>query len=260
MSELVHKKNIQKYWTDNVPGLDKGGKSAKIGMQFFKKIDNYRLQNEPYVIPLIETLSKSKGRLLEVGCGLGADLRNFAGRGMSTVGVDLSFNNVKLTKKGLEFYKYNGNVVNSDAENLPFKEASFDAYYSFGVLHHTPDTAKAIAEAYRVLKKGGKCIVMLYHKGYAYLYINVFYGFKRLFTSENKLISNYYDSTPLSKMYSKKDAYRLFRNFKNVSFDVTTFAFGGVDVNSKLKKVHHLLKNRFLMERLGQFLIIKAEK
>jgi SAM-dependent methyltransferase len=53
----------------------------------------------------------------------------------------------------------------ADAENLDFADASFDRVYSHGVLHHTPDTARAISEIHRVLKPGGQAMVMLYHRG-----------------------------------------------------------------------------------------------
>lgn len=255
------KKLNKEHWSRNVPGLGRARELvAEINKDFFDEVDAYRIRNEPYVVSLIEEFSRENGRILEVGCGLGADSRNFSRRGMRVVGLDLSLGNARLTKKGFECCGLDGNAICSDAENLPFKDESFDGYYSFGVLHHTPDTAKAIDEAHRVLKKGKKCIVMLYHKGYAYLYINLLFGLKRLFVSEEKLISDHYDFTPLSKMYSKKTSAGLFYKFRKVEFEVTTFAFGGVDVNNKLRILHYLLKNPCLMNRLGQFLIIKAQK
>ena len=61
-------------------------------------------------------------------------------------------------------------VRTADAESLPFEDSSFDRVYSWGVLHHTPDTRKAIGEAIRVLKPGGRACVMLYarHSWVAY--------------------------------------------------------------------------------------------
>jgi SAM-dependent methyltransferase len=53
----------------------------------------------------------------------------------------------------------------SDAENLDFAGDSFDIVYSHGVLHHTPDIEAAVREVHRVLKPGGRAIVMLYHRG-----------------------------------------------------------------------------------------------
>ncbi len=40
----------------------------------------------------------------------------------------------------------------------------FDVVYSHGVLHHTPDTARPIQEIHRVLRQGGRAVVMLYHR------------------------------------------------------------------------------------------------
>lgn len=52
----------------------------------------------------------------------------------------------------------------ADAENLPFSNDMFDAIYSWGVLHHSPNTEKAILEVLRVLKSGGTAKIMIYHK------------------------------------------------------------------------------------------------
>ncbi len=51
-----------------------------------------------------------------------------------------------------------------DAENLPFPADSFDLGYSFGVLHHSPDTIKAIGELVRVIRPGGELKMMLYNR------------------------------------------------------------------------------------------------
>jgi ubiquinone/menaquinone biosynthesis C-methylase UbiE len=53
----------------------------------------------------------------------------------------------------------------ADGERLPFADAAFDAVVSFGVLHHTPDTRRAISEIRRVVKPGGLAIVMVYRTG-----------------------------------------------------------------------------------------------
>ena len=50
----------------------------------------------------------------------------------------------------------------ADAEHLPFDDESFDRVYSWGVLHHSPDTDHAVREAIRVLRPGGQACVMLY--------------------------------------------------------------------------------------------------
>jgi SAM-dependent methyltransferase len=57
-----------------------------------------------------------------------------------------------------------GTFLQANAEQLGFPDQCFDLVYSHGVLHHTPNTRTAIDEVYRVLKPGGRAIVMLYHR------------------------------------------------------------------------------------------------
>src|SRR5207247_3967811 len=70
-----------------------------------------------------------------------------------------------LARTRFEISGLRGEFQVADAENLDYADASFDRVYSHGVLHHTPDTARAIREIHRVLKPGGRAFVMLYHRG-----------------------------------------------------------------------------------------------
>jgi len=79
-------------------------------------------------------------------------------------GIDITPKSIELTKKNLEVHKYRSNLLVADAENLPFESNSFDVVYSFGILHHTLNTQKAIDEIYRTLKPNGKAVIALYHK------------------------------------------------------------------------------------------------
>jgi len=258
----VSKKNIQEFWTRNVPGVAVASlELTPQDKQFYKQIDDYRIRFEPCVVPLLDSLAEKGELVLEIGCGSGSDSRYLAKKGVNIVSLDLSPSNVHLTLTGAHLFGLNGKGVCADAEMLPFKDGIFDAIYSFGVLHHTPDTQKAINEICRVLKPGGQCCVMLYHKGYAYFLIKAYgiISLKYLFKPEERLVSDLYDQTPLSKMYSKKAARNLFNNFKEVRFEVNTY--GGIQTNRKLRWIYKLLnKFPFLMARLGTFLIVKAIK
>ncbi len=57
-----------------------------------------------------------------------------------------------------------GSFLVGNAEQLPFGDAEFDCVCSMGVLHHTPDTARAVSELLRVLRPGGRVILMFYHR------------------------------------------------------------------------------------------------
>ena len=103
-------------------------------------------------------------RVLEVGCGLGTDLLQFATAGAQVVGVDISAESLALAVRQFRTFDMPGDFLQTDAESLPFADGSFDAVYSFGVLHHTPDTQNAAYECFRGVRSGGQLIFMLYNR------------------------------------------------------------------------------------------------
>lgn len=258
------KKKIQEYWTKNVPGWDVISKEYDPKQrEFYTAADNLRYQYDSYIPALLESFVHEGELLLEIGCGLGSDTRFIAKKKSNIISLDLSFNNVYLTKMGSKLLGIDNNRgVCADGENLPFKDNSFDKVYSFGVLHHTPNTGRAINDIYRILKPNGRCLVMLYHKGYAYYflllrYFHLFIGSKFKRCSDG-LLSNY-DHTPLSRLYSKEEIKDLFSKFNNIEIEITTY--GGIQRHRLLKYIYNLLnKNFFLMNRLGSFAVIKAKK
>ena len=102
--------------------------------------------------------------VLEVGCGLGTDGAQFAKAGANYTGIDLTDAAVDLARRRFELFQLPGTFRVADAERLDFPDNTFDIVYSHGVLHHTPDTAAAVREIHRVLRPGGKAVVMLYHR------------------------------------------------------------------------------------------------
>ncbi len=169
--------------------------------EFYEKYREFRYQTE-WHIPLLVPFAEAQGKsVLEIGCGNGADGVMFAENGANYTGVDLTQAAITATKKHFEVLGLKGSFQVENAEKLSFENASFDIVYSHGVLHHSPTPANAIREVYRVLRPGGKAIIMLYYKhsfnyyvrilGYmrARLLIKIF---SRVFhwTSDRKLISN----------------------------------------------------------------------
>jgi len=260
----VNKKIIQEYWTKNVPGLDVISKDySPQEKEFYLAADNLRYRYDGYIIPLLNSFIRKGDYVLEIGCGLGSDSRQIAKVGGHIVSLDLSFDNVYLTKKGAALLGLDkSRVICADAENLPFKDDSFDAIYSFGVLHHTPNTKKAIDEIYRVLKPKGKCLIMLYHKGYAYYLLLLRYAhlfLKSRLKNNPDILTTKYDHTPLSRMYSREEARELFPKFNNLEIEMTTY--GGIQNHRLLRYMYKLLnRSRFLMNRFGSFLLIKGRK
>jgi ubiquinone/menaquinone biosynthesis C-methylase UbiE len=112
-----------------------------------------------------------KGKqVLEVGCGSGFAVQLFAEAGADTTARDLTEWAIETTRARLAAFGLEADVAQGDAENLEFPDASFDLVFSWGVIHHSSDMSKALAELVRVLKPGGRIVLMVYNRR------SLFYG------------------------------------------------------------------------------------
>jgi SAM-dependent methyltransferase len=90
-------------------------------------------------------------RLLEIGCGEGANLYHLRAAGAVRFGVDFSRAKAAFARRATDAY-----TVAADATCLPFADGSFDAVLIRDVLHHVADGDGVLAEARRVLRAGGR--------------------------------------------------------------------------------------------------------
>ncbi len=122
-----------------------------------------RFELEP--IPELAKFAEGAGKdVLEIGVGMGADHLEWAKSApRSLTGIDLTERAIEHTKRRFEAHGLASNLSRGNAEALPFDDESFDLVYSFGVLHHTPDTPRAVREVFRVLRPGGIARIMIYH-------------------------------------------------------------------------------------------------
>jgi SAM-dependent methyltransferase len=96
--------------------------------------------------------------VLDVGCGNGlylATLRSREHRGF-LCGADLSEGMLRTARSAMG----EGPLLVSDAQALPFPAASFDVVLAMHMLYHVPDRPRAIAELRRVLRPGGRALVL----------------------------------------------------------------------------------------------------
>jgi SAM-dependent methyltransferase len=124
-------------------------------------------RTEPYAFDTLDHYDWADRWVIDVGCGQGTTLNYLHRFGATVVGVDMSLESLQRAKAGAAELGYVEGVhlVQADVERLPFEDARFDTAISFGVLHHTPDTAVGIRAIYRLLKPCGIAIVMLYRSG-----------------------------------------------------------------------------------------------
>ena len=164
--------------------------------------------------------------VLEIGTGIGSDLVEFAKNGARVSGIDLGPDQVMLTKlnldlRGLPYQE----IRQGNAEELPFPDESFDFVFSFGVVHHTPDTRKAIEEIHRILRPDGTAVVMCYARGWKhYLKRCLVHGilkgrwFVHRFSWQKVYneVSEVHGGSPKTGIYTKSQMKDLFSAFPTV--------------------------------------------
>ncbi|HVG18240.1 MAG TPA: class I SAM-dependent methyltransferase [Blastocatellia bacterium] len=263
-----YKRRARAQWGENPCGAHVARDHEFGTRQYFDAIEEYRYRDyAPWMREVIGFDRYAGKRVLEVGCGTGTDLLEFARGGAHVTGVDLTPRSIEIARRRFEVYGYEGEFAIGDAEDLGFPDESFDAVYSFGVLHHTPDTKRAIGEAHRVLRRGGRAIVMIYHRASLYYWGGL--AFKRgilrgelLRRNLTEIMSRYVEYTetggrPLVKAYTRDEARHLFDGFSDCKISVNQLT------RRELGPVGRVLPEnvlQWLAQNFGWNLIITATK
>jgi len=217
----AQKQSVRDFWNKAACGEDLY--LATITADGYRQHSRYRYELEPEILRFAKFDQSLGKRVLEIGVGLGADHACFAQNGADLTGIDLTERAVEHATRRLDCMGLKSRLMVADAENLPFSDGSFDLVYSWGVLHHSPDTQRCLNEVRRVLKPGGEARIMIYHKysmvGYM-LWIR--YALMRLrpFTPLNVIYAKYLES-PGTKAYSRAEAAKLFNAFRKA--DIETY-------------------------------------
>ena len=258
MSNQELKERVRAFWQANPCGV-KFADAVPGTRHFYELVEAHRYTKE-WHIPIAADFRSSRGlKVLEIGCGLGTDGAQFADAGADYTGVDLTEAAVDLARKRFELFDLPGKLQTADAENLAFEDESFDLVYSHGVLHHTPEIGKAVREIHRILRPGGRAVVMLYHRGSYNYRVNISVLRRAgapLLTWEpgirliNKLTGEPFDSlrqhaellktekesylkpgeflsqntdgagNPLARVFSRREARELFKDFQEVTLKI----------------------------------------
>jgi ubiquinone/menaquinone biosynthesis C-methylase UbiE len=237
--------------------------------QDFEAHARARYALEPYIVDFADFKSARGKRVLEIGVGMGADYLEWLKAGAQASGVDLSPASIERARLRCELAGYKADVQVADAENLPFSDNSFDVVYSYGVMHHSPDTARCIREAWRVLKPGGQARIMVYHHPSM---TGLLLWFRYGVLQRKSLRQSVYDhlESPGTKTYTRTEAISLMRGFRDVDAQLV---FGPGDLllhqpsarfRSGLYRFFWRVYPRWLVKRLAGkwklFLLLTATK
>ena len=127
---------VKEYWDKYIIGIDVSDKNVG-SAEFFNEIESYHLKKYENESDLVDYKRFKGKKLLEVGCGWGFDLIQFAKSGAEVTGIDLSDKSLELAKKYFETRNVNAILKVGNAEKLEFNDNEFDVVVSLGVLHHT---------------------------------------------------------------------------------------------------------------------------
>jgi len=232
--------------------------------------ERYRL--EPYILDFARFESWRGKRVLEIGVGLGADHQRFVEAGALATGIDLTPRAVEMTRQRLEAFGLSSDLKVADAEALPMPADEFDLVYSWGVIHHSPDTPGVVGQILRVLKPGGTARIMIYSKwSLIGFMLWTRYALLRLrpLTPLCQVYASHLES-PGTKAYSVAEAHALFAAFTDVRIntvlshgDLLSSGAGQRHAGPALDVARRLWPrwfiSRFLKGR-GLFMMIDARK
>ena len=247
------------FWSDYQPGF-RAAAALVGTSEFFDEVSVKRYALEPHISDLVAFDGWQGRAILEAGCGIGTDGARFAAGCANYTGLDFSPAALALAQRRFELERLPGRFVAGSATALPFEDNTFDLVFSHGVIHHLPDTDVAVREFHRVLKPGGTVVAMVYHRQSLNYHVTIMLvrraaigmlllpkappvvarltgereevlaGHRRLLSTRgfrylrdrDLFLSHNTDGpgNPLSKVYSRAEAERLFAPFVNVTTEV----------------------------------------
>jgi len=207
--------------------------------------------------------------VLEIGCGTGVHTKLLAEAGARVSAVDLTPTAVALTRRRLELAGLSADVREADAESLPYDDSSFDFMWSWGVIHHSADTDRVIAEIARVLRPGGRIAFMVYHRTSITFWLNyvLYRGVLRgglLHESPDELANRWSDGV-LARHYTRRRLTESLRPwFENIETQVMGQIGEAIPLPSRIRQPLARIVPRGPQEatlrRLGWFLFATARR
>jgi ubiquinone/menaquinone biosynthesis C-methylase UbiE len=273
--------NNKNWWESNPMTYDwHGERNIKVNSkEWFNQIDNdffsisQEFAHNPNSFPfsnLIDFNNLKGKKVLEIGCGMGSHASLFAKSGIDYTGIDITKYAVETTNKRLELFGLNNNAKakQMDAENMEFKDNSFDFVWSWGVIHHSSNTEKIVNEIYRVLKPEGEVKVMIYNKNSTRYYLHGLYQgiFKLKFLKYPSLyaVNMTFTDGYFARHFTHYSGKKLFNNFRNVITSVMdagipSFILGWGTFSRNFPLLTNPI-NRAINKKWGWFLFIEAKK
>lgn len=189
--------------------------------EWYEAVEEHRYRVEPFIHSVAQFTRHHGKTLLEVGVGAGTDHLQWARAGAVCHGVDLTEAAIETTRRRFEIYGLRTELKHIDAETLPYPDATFDAVYSWGVIHHSETPERIVREIRRVLKPGGVFIGMVYSR-YSLLALKIWIRYALLMGTPWRSFADvlwHHMESVGTKAYTRDEARLLFHEFADVQLD-----------------------------------------
>ena len=266
VSDYWSKKNIPQQWYS---------KKNPFTLQWFNELSFKRYDRYyPHIKKWAEFDYHPGEQVLEIGVGIGTDLVEYAKSGAIVSGTDLGKDQVMLTKLNLDLHDFPyKEIKEGNIEHLPFSDNSFDVVLCIGVIHHTPNSQKAVDEIFRVLKPDGQAMVLVYARGWKHYLKRCFihglllgkwfkYGldWKKVYSE----VSEVHGGAPKTDVYTKGQVKKMFKAFPDLEIQKARLGEFFEYRPYNTVKFPDFMKNIFFLfgfeKILGENWLIRAQK
>jgi ubiquinone/menaquinone biosynthesis C-methylase UbiE/uncharacterized protein YbaR (Trm112 family) len=198
-------------------------------------------------------LDSLKGEIaLNIGTGAGTEALLLSFSGAYCIAMDVTSQAAQAAEYFIRKVRGEGMGIQADARFIPLENSSVDIVYSSGVLHHSPDMARSIAEIHRVLKPGGKAYIMLYAT-WSIMFIQM----RLMLSMGEQAWETGNRKNPHTTTYTKRECRNMFSKFQNVAIRKTGASLRQIQVIGGFLPTTF---DRLLDPYLGPRLNIVAEK
>lgn len=268
------KESTKIVWGTNPAGWSYGNGYKKGTKEFFESVLQRRFTEECEWMDEIVHFERFRGKkVLEIGSGAGYDVYQFCSHGAIYTGIDLTPDNPIIAKKHLAYFGYDATFLEMDVEELALTD-SYDFVFSFGVLHHTPNIAKALKNIRRVLKDDGEAQIIVYHKhSIFYILKLILYDWvlkfqflkKSLKERRSEMEVTHSGAQALVNLYSAKEMQKLCKQagFKIIKTDVRKLVRDDLPGFPFIKKLYRFIPDSLLYslsKKFGAYLSIRMIK
>ena len=228
-----------------------------------------RYSFEPHIQEFADFSTARGRRVLEIGVGMGADYLEWLKAGALATGIDISQTSLEQARRRCTLAGLTPDLQVGDAEKLSFADNTFDLVYSYGVLHHSPDTQQCIREALRVLKPGGQLKIMLYHHpSLTGLLLWLRFGILRGKSLRDSVYHHL--ESPGTKSFTREEVAQMLHGFEDICMR-QVFSPGDLLLHRPSKRFRGFIDRvawklyprplvRFFCRRYALFLLVSARK